>query len=59
MDEQDTKRIKDAIASAHQNFEQAVANVNYWKGQEDALTALLNPPATHEPNKTKPQEPSK
>ena len=59
MDESDTKRIKDAIASAHQNFEQAVANVNYWKGQEDALTALLAPPTPPEPDKTEPQEPSK
>jgi len=38
------KQIREALAEAQQNREQAMAQANYWKGREDALLALLKPP---------------
>ena len=38
------KQIQTALKEAQQNREQAMAQANYWKGREDALMALLEPP---------------
>jgi hypothetical protein len=43
MDERIVKQIQAALTEAQKNYEQALANVNYWKGREDALMALLEP----------------
>ena len=43
------KQIREALAEAQQNYEQAMANVNYWKGRMDALMALLQPPKHEQP----------
>lgn len=44
MDSLILKQIQAALAEATKNREQAMANANYWKGREDALLALLEPP---------------
>lgn len=44
MDERIVKQIQTALAEAVTNREQAMAQANYWKGREDALRALLEPP---------------
>lgn len=49
MDERIMKQIKDALAEAQKNREQAMAQANYWKGREDALLALLEPPKPESP----------
>ena len=44
MDERILKQIQAALAEAVTNREQSMAQANYWKGREDALRGLLEPP---------------
>jgi hypothetical protein len=55
MDEIDArimKQIREALADAQKNYEQSMANVNYWKGRMDGLAALLEPPKPAETPET-------
>lgn len=45
IDERIMKQIKDALAEAQENHARVMlATENYWRGREDALRALLEPP---------------